>query len=134
MKRALYEWGGLLFATIAITCGTYWCISSISDKASFAMVLGGKLFMFEDGGVIWTDWIDTPSSIDEFDRRQLMTPDPPIDVHFTVLGATYRKLTWGAWDLWMLRVSLLLPTLASALLAIFCFWRYRRLRTGSGEA
>jgi len=136
MKRALCEWGAMLFVTIAVTCGIYWCISCISDRASFAMILGDEIFMFREGGAIWTNRLDAPTSIEEFDQGRIVpTAAPQIDVRVALLGVTYRKLTWAnplrTWDQWMLRVSLVLPTLVSALLATFCVWRYRRLRTAA---
>lgn len=141
MNCALYEWGWILFMTIAASCGTYWCISLISDKASFALFLANDDFVqVGDGEVIWTDWLNTPTRIKEFDQGQyMMWSNPPVDVHVAFPCVTYRKLTWtnplGTWNQWMLRVSLLLPTLASTLLAALCVWRYRQLRLSAvGQA
>jgi hypothetical protein len=136
MKRALYEWGAILFVTITVTCAGFRFASVITDKADVSMFLGDdEWVLVGNGAVIWTNSSDTPLRIEEYDQGQIVMPTPPTDVHFAFPGVTYRKVTrkgigvsWPIWELRMLRVSLVLPTLISAFLALFFIWRYRRIR------
>jgi hypothetical protein len=136
MKRALYEWGTIFFVTITVICACYRFVSVITDKADVSMILDNDAcVLLGDGGVMWTNRLDAPTIIEEYDQGQFIMPSPPKDVHFALPGVTYRKFTWPGnrtwgttWDAWVLRVSLVLPAVASALLASFCIWRYRRLR------
>jgi len=139
MKRAFYEWGSILFVTITVTCAGYRFVSVITDKADVSMILDNAgCVLVGDGGVIWANRLDAPTIMEEYDQGQFVMPSPPKDVHFALPGVTYRNFTWSGnrtwgttWDAWTLRVSLVLPAVASALLATFCIWRYRRLRSSA---
>jgi hypothetical protein len=138
MKRAFYEWGAILFVTITVTCACFRFASVITDRANVSMFLGNdESVLVGDGAVIWTNSSETPLRMEEYDQGQIVMPIPPNDVHFAFPGVTYRKLTWSGngarptiLPLWMLRVSLVLPTLISAFLALFFIWRYRRGQRG----
>ena len=118
MKRALYDWSSMFFVTLAVACGSYWCMSLISNKASFNITLTDKTFIFGDGGVILTKGFNTPQQIEAYDQGLREMAGRPVDSHFALPGLRYRRLSWeGGWDDWMLRVSMALPTLVSAILA-----------------
>jgi hypothetical protein len=127
VKLVVYEWGAILFAIFAATCGVYWGTSLITNKASFALKLGNQIFYFGNGELSWAPSLSHFDAIQMYDRHgPNMTPQPTRDARFSVLGIRYRRLAWpNRDDNWMACMSLAIPTLAAGLLGAFFYWRLR---------
>ena len=83
----------------------------------------------ENGSVsLSTRGDETPDRMDEH-VKDPETIRPIIDLKTSLPGYYYRWIQdAGNSPDWFLRISILIPFLATGLLAAFCFYRYRALR------
>jgi hypothetical protein len=123
MKRALYEWGSILFAGIAVICLVCWAASKLSDRATGAVNLDGRTFVeIRDGTLVCSNKV---ADYDYFFDNEF---DKPRDRRLMAPGFRFRSVSWGnvESDRFSIELSLLIPGCVGAILGALFFWRYRR--------
>jgi hypothetical protein len=131
MKRAVFEWTGLLASVLALACLVYWGISVVCHVADF------KLSFFQgsaarldisaaNGTMVACDNVRNLEMIDFYERSIPFDPAPTNVYRLTLPGFKFRYLAFnGNSPVWSVRFSLFIPIALMVAVGGFCLWRYR---------
>jgi hypothetical protein len=134
MKRAIYEWMWILAGCGSAAVLAFWGASIANLAPDLSLAIGPIYVSTSGGDAILAADLNSETILDGFDqsrkhpRHQAKGLRPERERRLALLGIKYHYIKFPQWTPWFLRISLLVPAFAAALLAAICFWRYWRLR------
>jgi hypothetical protein len=135
LKRAIFaEWTAILTLLLALSCLSYWGLSSLSHVAdvrlAFSRSNGQIEFSAGDGTIKLSNDIIHHASL-QCDELSLPLPswDTPTEVHRLILpGFQFRRFGFAVNPTaWTAKVSILIPSALLFLISAICFWEHRRI-------
>ncbi len=134
MKRAIYEWCGLSFAGLAISCCVAWGVSLVNSRVTLDLSFGNRMQMIAaEGSVTFCDRVDSTKHIENAKKSRsyfngFLPPATAVHV-WSIPGFQVGVLSFEDGDaMWSLRFSLLLASVIFLAIGGFCLYRYRNVR------
>jgi hypothetical protein len=135
MRRgALSEWGAIVALALSPALFIYWAISIALPGTDFEFFLPfghwqSMQVLASGGRITVNDHPGSSESIEVIQRAVRINPTPTGIHRWALPGLRFRCVTWpsGA-PVWSVDFSLLIPTFLTAVVAMLCVRRYRRIR------
>ena len=133
MKRAFFEWCGLISLVLSVVCLFYWGVSVVSEVADFDLSFGERRTVMQmlvtNGKITLCDHIGNLELIELVKNSRPFEPAPSEVYGWSIPGFHFSFITFnGSSPVWSLNLSLLIPFAIMLVLGGFCFHRYRLFR------
>ena len=133
LSRAVYEWGFLAFSSMSILCLGYWVVSIASAQSDINLAFREVDISVARGSItVRSDRYWTLQNLAAYAGTQFGTSGPTTDLGWSLPGSGFgwrmvREPGTG-FLVWVLEMSIIIPFLATGVLAAWCLRRYRAVR------
>jgi hypothetical protein len=138
LLRSFYEWGAIAFATLALACILDWALAACSSLGNTGPLTPfGTVLSAQRGSIVLSSDFDISTSSlkaraadpEETDRTSDRVLDIP-GLHFRMQRYYFEHNADHHFNsvYWALEISLILPFIVSAVLAIACFRGYKSIQ------
>ncbi len=130
MRRVFFEWGTIAAVALSFLIAACWAISSLGYEVDSRLKIGRAYFIVEGGALKAYSDPDNDEVWSILDRRGRGAFRPPIvgDIGWSIPGLKIRGCRWSGGRIdWSWRMSLAISSVATALAAVGCGLRYRRV-------